>query len=491
MLAGPGLKGRIARQQFAAFAQSSRSMSSFRPKVSRFSARNNKVLGGSTSWRPPVPSIALPAARFNSTSTSAPTEVTPETQTSSEWDVSNIDLTQIPERIGYLKDLGLDYGWGPSAIVEFMIEHIHVYSGLPWVGSIIATGIFFRLAMAPLFWRAGDTSARLANAQPILAPIKEKMLNAARSGNQVEAQKWRAEMAKTNSSLGIVPRNTFMPLLFQLPVGFGCFRVIEGMAGLPVPGLAAEKFAWINDFTVADPTYILPILCCTVLHLSIRKGGEMGSSMSGDMATIRKGMMYGIPAFSFFFVAFFPAALQTYFLTTGVLGLIQAYAFASATFRKATGMTVPEKLNPVQPSGSTPAEPNRALRLITEALERENAKLNEAKKLAAEQPNISFIDRAINNIKESKEKLAKETTQKMQELSGQGPKKNADGSLAEPPRLSEKDRKLAEDYERRRKEEEDWKREERNHARREAHRQAMERERQKAKAALNKSEAKR
>jgi YidC/Oxa1 family membrane protein insertase len=201
-------------------------------------------------------------------------------------------------------------------------------------------------------------------------------------------------------------------------------------------------------------------------------------------------MMYGIPAFSFFFVAFFPAALQAYFLTTGFLGLLQAYAFANATFRKATGMTVIEKLNPVQSSGSNPAEPNRALRLITEALERENAKLNEAKKIAAEQPKISFIDRAINNIKESKEKLAKETTQKMQELSGQGPKKNADGSLAEPPRLSEKDRKLAEDYERRRKEEEDWKREERNHARREAYRQAMERERQRAKAALNKSEVK-
>ncbi|RDW93133.1 membrane insertase OXA1 [Aspergillus mulundensis] len=490
MFGGPGLKGRIARQQFAAFAQSSRSMSSFRPQLSRLSVQNpnGKILSGSTTWRRPVPSFALPAARLNSTSSSTPTQVTPETQPSSEWDV---DISQIPESIGYLKELGLDYGWGPSAMVEYIMEHIHIYSGLPWLATIVATGVLFRLAMLPLFMRSADIGAKSFNAQPMIKPIRENMLKAARSGDQVAAQKFRAEMASLNSRLGIKPMQQFLPMLFQIPVGYGCYRVINGMSTLPVPGLAKEQFAWVSDLTVSDPTFLLPIMTCVGLHLSLRKGSEDGN-MNSDMGTLRKFIMYGMPAVSLLFMAWWPAALQVYFLTTGSFGLIQSYLFSSTTFRKATGIALLEKQAPAQPSGSTtPAEPNRSLRMITEMLERENAKIKEARKDLGEKEKLSFVDRAINNIKESKDKLAKETTQKMQEMSGNGPKSNSDGSPAEPPRLSDKDRKLAEDYERRRKEEEHWKREERNYAKKEAFRQAMERERQKAKEALNKSNVKR
>jgi YidC/Oxa1 family membrane protein insertase len=97
---------------------------------------------------------------------------------------------------------------------------------------------------------------------------------------------------------------------------------------------------------------------------------------------------------------------------------------------------------------------------------------------------ISFIDRALNNLKEAKENIKRETTEKLDAVRGQAPVKNADGTIAEPPRLGEKDLKLAADYERRRKEEEDWKREERNHARREAHLKALELEREKARSAF-------
>lgn len=37
------------------------------------------------------------------------------------------DASPIPEQIGYLKDLGLDYGWGPTSFVQWLIENIHVY----------------------------------------------------------------------------------------------------------------------------------------------------------------------------------------------------------------------------------------------------------------------------------------------------------------------------------------------------------------------------
>ncbi|KAL4913109.1 60Kd inner membrane protein-domain-containing protein [Aspergillus aurantiobrunneus] len=484
MLGGPGLKGRLARQQFAAFARSSRSMSSFRPQISRFPVRHGKILGGNTTWRPPIPSIALPAARFNSTS-STPNQTTPETQQTTELDIANLDISDIPERIGYLKSLGLDFGWGPSSMVEYLMEHIHIWSGLPWLGSIVATGIVIRFAMLPLFCRSADASARISNSKHILTPLRNNMLSAMQSNNQVEGQKWRAEIAKVNAQLGIKSSRVFIPMFLQVPFGYGCFRVIRGMSELPVPGLAMEKFAWVNDLTVPDPYFLLPVITSAFLFLSLKRGGEFGT-MDQSQEKMRKFMMFGLPTFQFLFLVFFPAAVQMYFLSTGLFGLTQAYLLSSNTFRNAAGITIPQKQNLVQSPSSGGVDTGRTLRLLTEAIEREKVNVNEANKAAAtnNEQTLSFIDRAINSIKESKNELAKETTQKVQEMSGRGPKKNPDGTLAEPPRLSDKDRKLAEDYEKRRKEEEEWKREERNHARREAHLKALENQREKAKKAI-------
>lgn len=194
-----------------------------------------------------------------------------------------------------------------------------------------------------------------------------------------------------------------------------------------------------------------------------------------------KLVMFGLPALSFAFMAFFPGALQLYFVTTGLFGLGQAYLLRSENFRKAMNIALRER----QPeNGQSPghggSQQSKSIRVLREHLEAERAKMIQEEHKSPEGVEISFIDRALNKLKETKENIKRETAEKL----GQGPVKNADGSIAEPPRLSEKDLKLAADYERRRKEEEEWKREERNHARREAHLKALELEREKARSAF-------
>lgn len=199
------------------------------------------------------------------------------------------------------------------------------------------------------------------------------------------------------------------------------------------------------------------------------------------MEAMRKGMTYGFPAVSFLFFWSLPAGLQTYFLVTTLFGVGQTYLFQSHAFRRALGITIANP-NAAQ-SAAAGVDPSRALRMVTENLEREQAKLAETEKPAAPQQNLSFIDRAINNVKENKNSITKEASEKMQEIRGSGPKKNADGTEVEQ-RLSDKDRRLAGDYEKRRKEEEEWKREERNHERRQAHMKQLEKQREQAKSAV-------
>ena len=214
-----------------------------------------------------------------------------------------------------------------------------------------------------------------------------------------------------------------------------------------------------------------------------------------------KAMLYGLPALSFCFVAFFPSALQLYFASTGLFALAQSNLLRNDSFRKWANIALPDRSLPSENpfAGLDRSTQSRGLRMLQEAVQAETAKLQEQSKQAKQSASdsdsnsdsikqqISFVDRMINSFKQQKDSIQREASDKMKELKGDAPETNADGSPAEKPRLSEKDLKLAADYERRRKEEDEWKREERNHARRDAHMKVLEAQRRKARASWEKN----
>ncbi|KAB8234694.1 membrane insertase OXA1 [Aspergillus alliaceus] len=491
MLGGAGLKGRgivpaIARQRLTA-----RLMSSFRSQASGFPAqygRSNQSLAGNLSWRPVSSVHQVLAPRFNSTA-SAPAAAAAAATTSDAVgtttapapasDLSDFDINAIPEKIGYLKELGLDYGWGFSSTIEYFIEHFHIWGGLPWWASIVGTGLLIRLALLKPMLAAADVSAKINNVKPLVAPIRARMTAFAREGKTAEAMQARAEVEKIHADHNINAYKSFIPLI-QVPFGFGCYRVVKGMTALPVPGLAAESVGWIKDLTVADPYFLLPATTAFAMYLSFKKGGESGLN---EMSKSPLGMffLYGMPAISFAFMSFFPSALQLYFLSTGLFALGQAYLVSSTSFRKFANIAIPNKPATLE---ITPEEQKRSIRMLEEAIQSDK---RDEVIVAKPGQDVSFVDRTIDNVKKSYGNLTNDMKEKIDTAMGNEPKKNADGSLAETPRLSEKDRKLAADYEQRRKEEDDWKREERNHARRIAHLRALELEREKARSAYKNS----
>ncbi|KAK1144317.1 hypothetical protein N8T08_005469 [Aspergillus melleus] len=487
MLGGSGLQGRgvvpaIARQRLATFSRSSRSMSSFRPQTSGFAARYGKLnqsLAGQRSWRPASAIPTISSARFNSSSSASNTAATENASDLSDLSVDKIN--SIPEKIGYLKDVGLDYGWGPSSLMEYVIEHFHVWTGLPWWASIIGTGLLVRLALLKPMLGAADTSTRLNNIKPVLNPIRTQMTQAMREGNTTRAQELKMEMSRIQELHGVKAYKSFIPLL-QIPLGFGMYRVVKGMTSLPVPELLHESVGWIQDLTVADPFYILPACSGLFLYLALKRGGESGTNQFMDSA-VGKAVLHGLPVISFAFLAFFPSALQLYFAATGLFGLGQAYLLSSPAFRKSAGIALAQ---PVMTPEEAESQQRKAIRLLADQLEASTKAASKA--TPAVEP--SAVDRMIGSPKSYWKNFRKDIEDKMSDISGKGPATNPDGTPAEPPRLSEKDRQLAADYEKRRQEEEAWKRDERNHARREAHMRALEAQKEKARASFKNASTK-
>jgi membrane protein insertase Oxa1/YidC/SpoIIIJ len=177
----------------------------------------------------------------------------------------------IPERIGYLKEVcGLDFGWGSSSLMEWMVEHIHIYGDISWGTSIILLAILSRLV---IFYPAAQSSnmAAINNAMlPVAGPIRQRMGAAWKSGDRAEIQVCKAQLSVLNKKYGFSTWKMFIPVLIQVPIQFGGFRVMRNMAELPVPALVKENWLWTQDLTLGDPYFILPVANAIIIYMTIK-----------------------------------------------------------------------------------------------------------------------------------------------------------------------------------------------------------------------------
>ena len=211
---------------------------------------------------PPTKSISLPEA--------APPAEIPTDDWAATLDTFDLsDPLLIPEQAGYLKALGLDYGWGPTALIEYLLEHVHLYSHTPWWASIMLTALLVRLAMLKLYINASDQGARLAHAAPKLAPIRAKMAAAQAAQDKHSLALVTEELRRINKAEGIRYSKLLGPFI-QIPLGYGTFRLMRAMAALPVPGLDTGGFLWITDLTVTDPYLVLPAVTSAMLYYTFK-----------------------------------------------------------------------------------------------------------------------------------------------------------------------------------------------------------------------------
>lgn len=241
----------------------------------------------------------------------------------------------MPEQIGYLKSLGLDFGWGPTAMVEWVLEHIHVLCQTPWWASIGLTAIAFRILLLKPYMDAADNAAKLAKVTPITKPMQQKMQELSRASDTTGVMAVRRDIQLIHKRAGIKMWKSFVPMT-QMFVGYGTFVLIRAMGKLPVPGLETGGILWFQNLALPDPYFILPLATAGILHLVLRKGGETGVNTMGAEAV--KLMSIGLPALTVVFTYWLPAGLQFSFFLSGIISAGQSQLFRNAAFRERFGM---------------------------------------------------------------------------------------------------------------------------------------------------------
>jgi YidC/Oxa1 family membrane protein insertase len=119
-----------------------------------------------------------------------------------------------------------------------------------------------------------------------------------------------------------------LPILIQMPFFFAFYWVlIESVEMRQAPFML-----WINDLSVRDPFFILPLLMGAAMFFQTRLNPAPPDPIQARVMQIMPIVFTG-------FFAFFPAGLVLYWLTNTVLSMLQQWRINTIVAREGTAKT--------------------------------------------------------------------------------------------------------------------------------------------------------
>jgi len=212
-------------------------------------------------------------------------------------------LTEIDQQL----ELTVDYGWMTpiSSPLFWLLTYIHSVVQ-NWGVSIILLTLLVKLVFYPLSAASYKSMARMKNLQPRMKTLKERFGD--------DKQKFQQAMMEVYKKEKINPFGSCLPIVIQIPVFISLYWVLLESVELR----QAPFMLWINDLSVQDPYYVLPLL--------------MGASMFGQtilnptpVDPMQKNIMLAMPVMFTVFFLWFPAGLVLYWLVNNLLSIGQQW----------------------------------------------------------------------------------------------------------------------------------------------------------------------
>ncbi|EKF73674.1 hypothetical protein A11A3_12565 [Alcanivorax hongdengensis A-11-3] len=218
-------------------------------------------------------------------------------------------------------NMTVDYGWVwfiaqpifhllvflQSGKVSVFGMHIDLGFGVVNWGIAI---ILLTFIIKAIFFKLSATSyrsmAKMRKVAPEMQRIKEQHKN--------DKQKQQMETMKLFKREKINPLGGCLPMLVQMPVFISLYYVLlESVELRQVP-----FFGWIQDLSVMDPYFVLPILMGASMFLQTRLNPTPADPMQAQV------MKY-MPLMFAVFMLWFPAGLVLYWLTNNLLSIAQQW----------------------------------------------------------------------------------------------------------------------------------------------------------------------
>ncbi|MGE4283123.1 MAG: YidC/Oxa1 family membrane protein insertase [Clostridia bacterium] len=213
--------------------------------------------------------------------------------------------------------------------------------------SIVLFTIFIKIILLPLAIKQQKSMSEMQKIQPLINDIQKKYKN--------DKEKLQAETMKIYQEHKVNPAGSCLPLLIQLPIIFGLYRVIyqpltyilkmsqEQIAEVAVKyGLNARdeikiaeymkninlEFLGLNmgqipQFNAPSVVWIIPILAALTTYLSSKLTTAATSSQNAQAAQMSNSMMRIFPIMTGFICFSLPAGVGLYWVISNLIQMLQ------------------------------------------------------------------------------------------------------------------------------------------------------------------------
>jgi len=202
----------------------------------------------------------------------------------------------------------IEYGWFTFIAKPMfsMLEYIYTYIG-NWGWTIVILTILVKLILLPLSHKGMVSMNRLKELAPKIKAIQEKYGD--------DKQKASMHMMELYKKEGANPMGGCLPILLQIPVFFAIYRVLINAIELK----GSEWILWIEDLSVMDPYFILPILMGATMYIQ-----QKITPMQVQDEMQQKIFQWLPVVFTVFFL-WFPAGLTLYWFINNLVTVSQQY----------------------------------------------------------------------------------------------------------------------------------------------------------------------
>lgn len=188
----------------------------------------------------------------------------------------------------------------------WLLSKLHLLIG-NWGWAIIAIVVLLKAALYPLSAKQYQSMAKMRAVQPRIEALKE------RYGD--DKQQFQVAMMELYKKEKINPLGGCLPMLIPIPIFLGLYWVLLETVEIR----HAPWMGWIQNLTAADPYFVLPAMNLVVMYLT-----QKLTPMPG-VDPMQKKIMQFMPLVFGVMMAFFPSGLVLYWVTNGLLGLLQQW----------------------------------------------------------------------------------------------------------------------------------------------------------------------
>ena len=205
-------------------------------------------------------------------------------------------------------DLTVDYGALTflSKPLYWLLSFFYSVVG-NWGLSIILLTLTVKAVFFKLSEKSFKSMARMRKVGPRLKALKERY-----GDDRQKMNKAMMELYKTEK---INPMGGCLPMLVQMPVFIALYWALLESVDLR----QAPFFFWIQDLSVMDPYYILPV----IMGISMIIQQKLSPTPMAD--PVQAKMMMALPIVFTVFFAFFPSGLVLYWVSNNVLTISQQW----------------------------------------------------------------------------------------------------------------------------------------------------------------------